>query len=158
MADLRPPGLLLSLCLLLAAATAGGCGSSTTRSGTTTHAAGAETGGKTAGGSGLKVIGTPNFAKPSSSEPVRTGTVQVSYQDITIRPDTLRVKAGTTVVWTNRDPVAHNVTSVSGPQRVASSNFGEGASFSVKLTHPGTIHYECTNHPATMNGTIEVLN
>ena len=59
--------------------------------------------------------------------------------------------------WTNYDGVEHNVTSEGGPQRFASGNFGEGRSFEVKLTHPGTIHYLCTIHPASMNGTIDVV-
>ncbi len=103
------------------------------------------------------MTGTPKFASPSPSAPVRSGTCTIAYRYFTIRPDTLRVKAGTTVMWTNYDSVQHNVTSLGGAQRFASGNFGEGASFSVKLTRPGVIHYECTNHPATMNGTIEVL-
>ncbi len=70
---------------------------------------------------------------------------------------TLRVEAGTTVRFTNYDPIEHNATSVGGPQHFQSKNFGEGASFEVKLTHPGLVHFECTIHPATINGTIEVL-
>jgi len=158
------PAIVATLSVtLLAAGSLAACGSSGSSStgGSSTSAKTstqpAETGGKAVGGSSLKVIGKPNFAKPSPNDPVRSGTVQVDYRNITIDPDTLRVKVGTTVRWSNLDPVAHNVTSVSGPQRFASSNFGEGKSFSVKLTRPGTVHYECTNHPATMNGTIEVL-
>jgi plastocyanin len=111
----------------------------------------------TTGGSSLKVTGTPRFAVPSPSDPVRSGTVQVSYRNITISPGTLRVKAGTTIHWSNFDAVEHNVTSHSGPQRFASKDFGQGQGFAVKLTRPGTIHYLCTIHPATMNGSIEVL-
>ncbi len=62
-----------------------------------------------------------------------------------------------TVRCTNYDPAPHNVTSMSGPQRFASASFGEGATFEVKLTKPGIVHYESTTQPATMNGTIEVL-
>jgi plastocyanin len=116
-----------------------------------------EKGGTAAGGSSLKVVGTPAFASPSSAQPVRSGTVQIAYRNITIAPDTLRVKVGSTVRWTDYDSVQHDVTSVSGPQRFASRRIGEGQSFAVKLTRAGTIHYECTIHPATMNGTIEVI-
>ncbi len=125
------------------------CGSSgsTPSTGSTQHSTAAT----------IKVITTPKFAPPASSEAARSGTVQVAYRNITIRPDTLRVKVGTTVRWTNFDPILHNVTSVSGPQALRSGELGAGRSFSVTLTRPGTIHYECTNHPATMNGTIEVL-
>jgi plastocyanin len=39
----------------------------------------------------------------------------------------------------------------------ASANLTEGSKFSYKVTKPGLIHYECTYHPASMNGTIEVV-
>jgi plastocyanin len=146
---------------VLGACMLGGCGSSGAGQrtpGSEARAPAASTGtGATAGGSSLKITGTPKYAAPSKSDPIRSGTVEVAYRNITISPDTLRVKAGTTVHWTNFDTVEHNVTSRSGPQRLASKNFSEGGGFAVKLTSPGTIHYECTIHPATMNGTIEVL-
>ena len=37
-------------------------------------------------------------------------------------------------------------------------DFGEGGTFEIKVDKPGVIHYECTIHPATMNGTIEVVS
>ena len=147
----------LALALALAAApAAAGCGSAGggastgTTTGTTASAA------KGTAGS-LRVIGTPQFARPAKSAPVLSGTVTVSYSEITIHPDTLRVRAGTVVRWTNQDPVQHNVTSIRSPQRLASGNFGQGQGFAVKLTRPGVVDYECTNHPASMNGAIEVL-
>ncbi len=106
----------------------------------------------------LSVDATPVFARPSTSAPVLSGLVKVAYENFAINPDVVRVKAGSTIEWTNHDPTDHNVTSQSGPQHFASKNFGEGASFRVHLTHPGIYHYECTLHPATMNGTIQVLS
>jgi len=88
---------------------------------------------------------------------VQSGVVNVAYRSITIQPDTLRVKVGTTIRWTNYDAVEHNVTSEGGPQRFASEDFGEGAAYEIKALRPGVIHYECTIHPASMNGTIEVV-
>jgi plastocyanin len=88
---------------------------------------------------------------------VQSGVVQVAYRNIAIAPDTLKVRVGTTIVWTNHDPVEHNVTSHSGPAHLDSGNFGEGQSYRVTLTRPGVIHYLCTNHPTSMNGTIEVV-
>jgi len=107
---------------------------------------------------GLQYDTTPKYASPSSSEPVHEGTVQIAYRNIAIDPDTVRVKVGTTVKWTNYDPVVHNVTSEGGPIKFASKSFGEGKSFEVKMTKPGIVHYECTLQPATMNGTIEVVS
>jgi plastocyanin len=104
----------------------------------------------------LQPATTPKYAAPAPSAPVQSGTVQIAYRNIAIAPDTLKVKAGTTVKWTNYDPVDHNVTSRGGPASFASGNFGEGKTFAVKLTKPGVIHYLCTIHPTTMNGSIEV--
>lgn len=110
------------------------------------------------GGTSLKVDTTPKFAKPSGSEPVRSGVVQIAYRNIAIDPDTVRVKVGTRIRWTNYDSTQANVTSEGGPQRFASKNFGEGGTFEITAERPGLIHYECTLYPVTMNGTIEVVS
>ena len=143
-------GLLLGVlmgcsALLLFAA---GCGSSGSSSST---AASTSTSGA------LKTDTTPKYAAPASSTPVQSGTVQIAYRNIAIDPDTVKVKVGSTLVWTDYDDVTHNVTSQSGPAHFASANLDEGSKFSYKVTKPGLIHYECTYHPASMNGTIEVV-
>jgi plastocyanin len=102
------------------------------------------------------VTTTPKFA--TATGPVRSGTVRIAYRNIAIAPDTARVKVGSTIKWTNFDEVVHNVTSERGPQKFASKDFGEGGTFSIKATKPGVINYECTLHPASMNGTIEVVS
>jgi plastocyanin len=142
----------VGVCALLALAA--GCGSSSSGSNSTTGSS-AHT--KTAAGGGLKPVTTPKFAAPSSSEPVKSGVVQIAYRNIAIDPDTIRVKVGTIIRWTNYDPVEHNVTSESGPDKFASKNFGEGHTIEFKMTKPGIVHYECTIHPTTMNATIEVV-
>jgi plastocyanin len=144
---------------LLAVALLAGCGSSgsTTSTAPTTHQGTSPAPQTSTSGSSLKVIGRPQFSAPSPSEPVQSGTVQIVYRNVTAKPNTLRVNAGTTIRFVNDDPIEHNATSVGGPQRFRSKNFGEGGSFEVKLTHPGIVHFECTIHPATINGTIEVL-
>lgn len=136
-----------------------GCGSSSSSGG----GAGARSGSAAPGTSSaprtptssLKVGGTPKYGKATGA--VRSGEVQVAYRNITISPDTLRVRVGTTIKWTNYDSVEHNVTSEGGPQAFASRALGEGATYSIKLLRPGVIHYQCTIHPASMNGTIEVV-
>jgi plastocyanin len=106
----------------------------------------------------VKVDTTPKFASPSPSAPVQSGTVQIAYRDIAIEPDTVRVKLGATIKWTNYDPTQANVTSEGGPYKFASKNFGEGGTFELKVEKPGVIHYESTQYPVTMNGTIEVVS
>jgi plastocyanin len=131
---------------------AAGCGSSGTGTTGTTTA-------KPKGGTseGLKAVTTPKYAAPSPSEPIKSGVVEIAYRNIAIDPDTVRVKVGTTIKWTNFDPVEHNVTSKSGPASFSSGNFSEGHTVSFKMTKPGIVHYLCTIHPTTMNGTIEVV-
>jgi plastocyanin len=160
-----PIAAATACCVLLLIA---GCGSSSTSSRqatTSATAATAATAGTTTtkssssgNGNGIKVDTTPKFASPSPSAPVRGGVVEIAYRDITIQPDTVRVKLGSTIRWTNYDSEPANVVSESGPQKLASKSFGEGATFEVKLEKPGVIHYECTFYPTTMNGTIEVLS
>jgi plastocyanin len=147
----RVPSTIIACLALVAAAGCGSSSSSTSGSrSSSTPTASTATG-------GLKPTTTPRYASPAPSAPVQSGTVQIAYRNITIDPDTLKVKVGSTVKWTNYDAIEHNVTSKAGPQSFASKNIGESATFEVKLTKPGVIHYLCTIHPASMNGTIEVL-
>lgn len=144
-----------------------GCGSSSSSTGSssstaastgTTSATSAKSATSPSGGASLKVDTTPKFASPSPSAPVQSGLVQIAYRNVTIDPDTVRVKVGSTIRWTNYDSVQANVTSEGGPYRFASKDFGEGGTFELKATKPGVIHYECTLYPVTMNGTIEVVS
>jgi len=134
-----------------------GCGSSTTTTTTISTPATATTHASTSPSAKIGVVTTPKFAKPPASAPVRSGVVAITYQNIAIAPDVVKVKTGSTVKWTNKDTIKHNVTSVSGPQHIASKPFGQGATFEVKVSKPGVIHYVDTNFPTTMNGTIEVV-
>jgi plastocyanin len=131
--------------------TAAGASPTTPSSSSTTHTTSSVSG-------GFKVTTTPKFASPEPSAPVQRGVVEVAYRNIAIDPDTLRVKVGSTIKWTNYDSVDHNVTSIgAGPQKFASKEFGENGTFEIKVDRPGIIHYESTTQPATMNGTIEVV-
>lgn len=137
----------------------GGQGAASTPGGAAAQSGTTGPGGKKAPAvNGLKYDTAPKFVAPSPSAPVQSGVVQIAYRNIAIDPDTVRVKVGTTVRWTNYDSVVHNVTSKGGPIKFASKNFGEGKSFEVKMTAPGIVHYECTLQPVTMNGTIEVVS
>jgi len=145
-----------TLIVCAAVAVTAGCGSSgSSTSSSTSSSASSSTPATTSGG--LKPSTTPKFAAPSASAPVSGGLVAIAYRNIAIDPDTLKVKVGSTIKWTNYDSVEHNVTSEGGPQKFASKDFGEGNTFEVKVTKPGVIHYECTIHPTSMNGTIEVV-
>lgn len=149
------PAVAIACCALTFAAGCGSSSSSSSSSSSTT--APATTSSSTSSSGGLKTNTTPKYASPSSSSPIQSGVVPVAYRNIAIDPDTLKVKVGSTIKWTNYDSVEHNVTSEGGVAKFASKDFGEGGTYEIKVTKPGTIHYECTIHPASMNGTIEVV-
>jgi plastocyanin len=109
-------------------------------------------------GATLTVIRPPKYASPPAGAPVRSGVVQIAYRNITIRPDAIRVRVGSTLRWTNFDPVEHTVTSRGGAQHFASGKLAPGSTFQIRANAPGVIHYLCTIHPVSMNGTIEVVS
>jgi plastocyanin len=153
-----------TLAVCLAAMLTAGCGSSSSSTGTSSSSTGAsgstQTGTSTTSttAGGLKATTTPKYGVPAASAPVLSGLVQIAYRNITIAPDAIKVKVGSTIRWTNYDPINHTVTSEGGPQEFASKDLGQGGTFEIKALKPGVIHYECTIHPASMNGTIEVVN
>ncbi len=156
----KASAVVIACCALVLAAgcgSSGGSSSSSTSSGSSTGSTSTAASASTSPSSSLKANKAPKYATPLGSSPVQSGVVPIAYRNITIAPDTVRVKVGSTLKWTNYDTVEHNVTSEGGPQKFASKTFGEGGTFEVKVNKPGVIHYECTIHPTTMNGTIEVV-
>ncbi|MGE3270747.1 MAG: plastocyanin/azurin family copper-binding protein [Chloroflexota bacterium] len=78
---------------------------------------------------------------------------EVAIEAFVFQPAAITVPAGTTVTWTNNDPVAHSVTDVDGVWD--SGLFEQGGVYSKTFTEPGTYTYYCIPHPM-MIGTIEV--
>ena len=68
------------------------------------------------------------------------------------RPQAITVKAGDTVVWTNKDPFPHTVTAKGA---FDSKDIAAGKSWQRVMRKPGTYDYICTYHP-NMKGTVEV--
>lgn len=90
----------------------------------------------------------------SSSDPVpgaNTTSINISGSSF---PTTITVKMGATVVWKNKDAMAHTVTSDVGTE-LSSGNLASGASFSYKATTAGSFPYHCEYH-ANMHGTLVV--
>ena len=74
-------------------------------------------------------------------------------------PETISVKTGTTVIWTNDDSVAHTVTSGdpnAGPSGTFDSDLIKpGKTFEYKFDSVGTTSYFCSVHP-WMTGKVTV--
>jgi amicyanin len=77
----------------------------------------------------------------------------VSIDNFTFNPQTLTVKAGTTVNWTNKDDIPHTVAAVSGQFKSKALDTADAYSFT--FTTPGVYEYFCSLHPH-MTGTIVV--
>ncbi len=84
--------------------------------------------------------------------PAPAGTV--SIDNFTFAPQTLKVKAGTTVAWTNRDDIPHGIawTNNAFPK---SNALDTDDAYSFTFNTPGTYQYFCYIHPH-MTGTIVV--
>ncbi|HEY7917713.1 MAG TPA: cupredoxin domain-containing protein [Acidimicrobiales bacterium] len=110
-------GAVLTLALLLAACSSGGSGSSTTSSTM------APTGG--------------------STNPVGSHTITI--KNFAFSPKTITVAAGTAVMVTNDDQVAHTVTAMSGG--FSTGDIGPGQSKTITAPNiPGTYSYFCSIH------------
>jgi plastocyanin len=78
----------------------------------------------------------------------------VSIDNFTFGPQTLTVKAGTTVTWTNKDDIPHGIASADNAF-TKSRALDTDDSYSFTFTTPGTYQYFCYIHPH-MVGTIVV--
>ncbi|MGB6349984.1 MAG: cupredoxin family copper-binding protein [Pseudolabrys sp.] len=87
-----------------------------------------------------------------AATPVRAEDAAVKIGNFTFGPQETKVKAGTTVTWTNEDDIPHTVVS---PNNFRSKALDSDDKFSFTFTTPGTYKYFCSLHPH-MTGTIVV--
>jgi len=79
--------------------------------------------------------------------------VNADIAGFSFKPATIRIKAGDTVVWTNKDSAPHTVTAVSG--LFDAGTLRTGQTFRQTFDTPGTYEYQCDIHP-NMKGTVVV--
>ncbi len=80
-------------------------------------------------------------------------TVSASMVDFSYQPPRLEVRAGTTVVWSNRGQVIHTVTAEDGS--FDSGEIDSGGQGRITFSRRGTYSYHCTPHPF-MKGVVVV--
>ena len=78
---------------------------------------------------------------------------EVKIDNFTFEPQTLTVKAGTTITWTNHDDIPHTVVSTDSVFK--SKPLDTDQTFTFMPTKPGTYPYFCSIHPK-MTGKIIV--
>ena len=99
---------------------------------------------------------------PSANEPVSSSLgntsnpigYNINIQNYAFSPNITSVTLGSTVIWTNNDPVAHTITSDSGTE-LASPLIASGSTFLHKFDTKGIFDYHCSIHPM-MKGEIVV--
>jgi plastocyanin len=89
----------------------------------------------------------------SEDEVVKTSEVDLpkSYR---FAPESIEVSAGSTVTWTNNDNFVHNVHLLDGSD--TTKDLPIGAKEMITFDTPGTYKYQCSLHPAQMQGEVIV--
>jgi len=100
-----------------------------------------------------------SFAAASPSLAARSRTYVIKAQNIGFTPERLAIHAGDRVTWKFLDEnlrSPHNVTSQGALRFRDSRNPRLTGSFTATFKKRGTYKFECTIHPASMNGVITV--
>jgi plastocyanin len=90
--------------------------------------------------------------------PHRQAAGAVTVEGFSFKPQTLEVKVGAKVTWTNNDDVTHTATSGTPDQRTNEFNQtlqGKGAKFEFTFSKAGKFTYFCARHNS-MRGEITV--
>jgi plastocyanin len=89
----------------------------------------------------------------SDNSTTSPGPNAVTIQSFAFTPATITVSVNTTITWTNKDAVAHTVTSTTGlfDSGLISSN----GTYTHTFNTAGTFPYSCTIHP-NMTATVVV--
>ncbi len=103
---------------------------------------------------------TPKLAPVAAPSAGRLGAT-VSMRDLRFATGRVRVRAGESVQWVNRDESAHRLMAQDGGGAGSAPSFrsGEirpGESFRTTFPRPGTVRYVCVLHPLSMVATVVV--
>lgn len=99
---------------------------------------------------GKNIYNAPPNATPNPTSEATTPN-SIIIQNFSFNPQTLTVKVGDTVTWTNNDSAVHNIKSSS----FNSTGLNTNDTFKFTFNTPGTFSYNCGIHPS-MTGTIIV--
>ncbi len=99
----------------------------------------------------LVVLGQVSAATAAAVDP--SAAVQIQIRNFMFEPMQVRIRAGATVTWVNRDDEPHSV--VSDPGLFRSGALDTDMSFAFRFDRPGTYHVICSIHPQ-MSATIVV--
>jgi amicyanin len=100
---------------------------------------------------------TTTQSSPSANpEDNAVATMAVTISDFSFAPGTIKVKAGDTVTWTNKDSTSHTVTAdVKTADAPDGPSIAQNETYSFTFKKAGTYTYHCSIHPS-MRGTVIV--
>jgi plastocyanin len=95
----------------------------------------------------LKAEATAQTAKQASAQAAAPAgnVVEVKVDNFSFSPQTITIKPGTTVIWTNRDDIPHTV--VSDDKVFKSKVLDTDEKFSYTFDKAGNFPYFCSVHP-----------
>jgi plastocyanin len=106
--------------------------------------------------SGQTTVAAVTTAAPpagATTAPPAGAATTVEIKDFAFSPETVTVKVGSVVTWTNGDGFAHSVKSADGS--FVSQDLQQAQSYSATFATPGTFAYVCGIHNS-MTGTVVV--
>lgn len=86
---------------------------------------------------------TSESTAPGGGSSSGTGKA-VAIGGMVFSPESVEIKAGDSVTWTNNDSASHIVT---GQGRISSNELGQGDTYSKTFDAAGTYDYRCSIHP-----------
>jgi plastocyanin len=99
--------------------------------------------------------GTSSYAATGCSDATAVATTSVTIQASAFSPNCIKVAAGNTVTFTNRDSIIHTVTAEGAPADYDSGHLNPGQIFQHAFSTLGNSTYVCQIHPG-MKGTVIV--
>ena len=104
---------------------------------------------------GLGACGGGDTKKNQGAQVTAPGEAPVRIVSFQFTPQTVTVKPGTKVTWTNDDTAVHAIKDTSPLATPVSQDMGKDATFSITYERAGTYSYICGIHQY-MTGTVTV--
>jgi len=93
--------------------------------------------------------------EPTPTSQALSGEAEIEIEDFAFNAASVTIKVGTTVKWSNKDDVLHDIKGDDGSWGSAPLNKGDDFFFT--FSQAGTYTYHCSFHPS-MKGTIVVVS
>ncbi len=106
--------------------------------------------------SGLSLIYSCSSNKAKVSLTPSSPAASVAIQNFAFVPDTVRIKVGNSVTWTNMDTAPHTATDLNN--KFDSGSLTTNQTFNFAFATAGTYTYHCLIHSMMKNAVVIVTN